>query len=47
MRFIILALLLVLNIHFAFSQDKKELKIKIELLNAKNDLINELTPEPK
>jgi len=26
---------------------EKELKIKIELLNAKNDLINELTPEPK
>lgn len=26
---------------------ERELKIKIELLNAKNDLINELTPEPK
>ena len=26
---------------------EKELKIKIELLHAKNDLIAELTPEPK
>ena len=26
---------------------EKELKIKVELLHAKNDLINELTPEPK
>ena len=26
---------------------EKELKIKVDLLNAKNDLISELTPEPK